>query len=87
MADERNGAVLSEAEVRTRVLRRKIQTWGGLLVGLGGIGFAFTALLMFESVPLSTLGWGVTCVGFGLMYPDQVLRMMGVGKGASGGGA
>lgn len=87
MADDRNGEArpLSERDVSRKVFFRKTQTIGGFLVGIAAVVFAFVALLKFESVPLSILGWIVACLAFGLAHPDQVALLLSFRRNGSGG--
>jgi len=64
------------AERATKARRDSITTIGGIVGGLSGIAFAFVALLKFESVILSTLGFVAMCVGFGLAIPAEVARLL-----------
>ncbi len=64
------------AERATRARRDSITTIGGIVGGVSGIAFAFVALIKFESVMLSSLGFVMMCVGFGLAIPAEIARLL-----------
>ena len=71
---------LSEAEVKAKVEGREakaraawLRTVGGFVGGTAGGVFAFVALLKFESVMLSAMGFLVMGLGFAIVSPEQVI--------------
>lgn len=84
MPDHRQPEVdLTEAEIDSKIAARKakekrawITTVGGVLGGVGGLTFAFVALLKFENTMLSVVGFVVMGIAFGLVSPDQLMKMM-----------
>ena len=53
-----------------------VTTIGGIVCGLAGLAFAFIALLRFENVTMSVLGFLVSAVGFGVMTPTEVIKYL-----------
>jgi len=49
---------------------------GGLVGGISGVTFAFVALLRFESVMLSVVGFLVMGVSLGMVNPEQVMSRL-----------
>jgi hypothetical protein len=77
---------LSEEDIKAKIRERnaklaqqRASTIGGLIAGIAGIVFAFVALLVFESITFSSLGFAVMGLGFGLVTPEQ-LRHLWKGK-------
>jgi hypothetical protein len=78
MEDRKNELTPAEAKAKARA--RWIRSVGGVVGGIGGIVFAFIALLKFENSVLSTLGFVVMGVGFGIADPSQIAKMLGRGS-------
>lgn len=71
---------LSEAEVKAKVEEREakaraawLRTVGGGVGGTAGGVFAFIALIRFESMTLSLVGFLVMGLGFAIISPEQVI--------------
>ncbi len=80
---EQRKVELSEVEVQAKIVERttklariRLTTIGGIMGGTAGVIFAFVALLRFESATLSVLGFVVMGLGYGLVTPEQVVRMI-----------
>lgn len=84
MPDHRQpAAALTDTEIDAKIAERKakekrawITSVGGLVGGVGGLIFAFVALMQFESTMLSVVGFVVMGVSFGLVSPDQIMKMI-----------
>lgn len=72
---------LTEAEVRAKIDERaakarltRLRTVGGGVGGTVGAVFAFVALLKFESITLSLMGFVVMGLGYAIVSPEQILE-------------
>ncbi len=74
---------LSDSEVRAKIEERAatartawLRTVGGGFGGTLGAIFAFVALLKFESVALSLMGFVVMGLGYAIVSPEQVITAL-----------
>ncbi len=72
MSERKQKKAMTDAEIDAKVATRRRGTWGGLLLGIGGFVFAVVAMWKFQSLGLSTLGFGASMIAFGLVDPAQV---------------
>ncbi len=74
---------LTESEVRAKIAEREARArtaWltsvGGIVGAAAGVLFAFVALIKFESVALSVIGFLVMGVFLGAVSPEQVINRL-----------
>ncbi len=89
MSDERKND-LSESEIAVRVAEReaaidriqqteqreRTQTVGGALGGTAGLIVGLIAALMLENIAVATLGFAVMAIGYGLVTPAQLVKLV-----------
>jgi len=78
-----NRQSISKDQVKEKIAEREAKArtqWltsvGGLVGGISGVTFAFVALLKFESVMLSVVGFLVMGVSLGVVTPEQVISRL-----------
>jgi len=61
----------ADDEVTKYAANRMLRTWGGMLLGVAGLAFAFW--LPDRGIGPVPLGFIVACVGFGIIEPTTVV--------------
>ena len=79
---------LTETEIAAKIAERAnearkvwLNTIFGLVGGTLGAIFSFAALLKFQNVPLSILGFVVMGAGYAIVTPAQVMKLASLRKG------